>query len=99
MQTVSNNGNIYYDPKEFLEESCYQSPYVLYNGRTYFFNGTVRYPGETQITYSVWPMDDGEGGCTIKGDTAEEVLEIFQKTPCFDGKTFWEAEKDMVWIE
>lgn len=72
----------------FLEE---------YHNRTYFFNGTVKYPGETQITYSVWPLDDGDGGCTIKADTAEEALEIFKRTPCFEGKTFMEVESELVW--
>ena len=28
-----------------------------------------------------------------------ECLEQFFQTPLIDGKTFWELEKDMTWIE
>ena len=29
----------------------------------------------------------------------EKCLEIAQNEPIFEGKTFWEAEPDMEWIE
>lgn len=31
--------------------------------------------------------------------TSEECLKLAQNEPIFDGKTFWEAEADMEWVE
>ena len=31
--------------------------------------------------------------------TSEKCLELAQNEPIFDGKTFWEAEADMEWVE
>lgn len=29
----------------------------------------------------------------------EVHMEVFQNTPFFNGKTFWEAEKDIEWVD
>lgn len=35
----------------------------------------------------------------INGYTKQESLNAFLKEPFFDGKTFWEAEKEMEWVD
>ena len=35
----------------------------------------------------------------ITGKEAQESYEEFLKQPIFDGKTFWEIEKDIEWVD
>ncbi|MBO4510110.1 MAG: hypothetical protein J5718_02045, partial [Lachnospiraceae bacterium] len=36
---------------------------------------------------------------SVTGLSNQESLEAFLKEPLFDGKTFWEAEKEIEWVD
>lgn len=96
-------GNI----NHFLEQLGYVEVAVEYKGHKYFFNG-INYDPDTQ-TYSFyvaeWPWDNDSSEPFIRmvfettSKVRSECLDRFFGAPLIDGKTFWELEKDMTWIE
>ncbi len=108
MKTLDSAGNLLYlNPNEFLEYSCYQDPTVQYNDRLYLFTGCGWDSDIQKNLYTVlWvnaPADvaetDGVGGVTVYADSWDGAIQEFCKVPFFDGKTFWETEKDMIWVK
>lgn len=92
------DGNV----NEFLGKILYQEEAVRFHDRKYFFN-----PGydEAKETYSlrieIWDDND----CFVKevfystGQKQEENLQKFLAAPLWDGKTFWQAEQEMTWVD
>ena len=35
----------------------------------------------------------------ITGDDHDRIKQQFLTAPVFDGKTFWQVEKDLIWVE
>ena len=46
-------------------------------------------------------VDPEKDGCIWEydGKTIEECHEAFLGAPIFDGKTFWDAEQDIEWVD
>lgn len=96
------DGNV----NDFLDHAAYEEVAVEYNGYKYFFYGLRRDEETGLFTFVVerYTMDSPEGTFvgTVYDKTAStkaECMEQFFQTPIIDGKTFWELEKDMTWIE
>ena len=96
------DGNVY----DFLDHAAYEEVAVEYNGYKYFFYGLRQDEVTGLYTFVVdrYTMNNPEG--TFAGTvydkaapTKAECMEQFFQTPLIDGKTFWELEKDMTWIE
>ena len=95
------DGNVY----DFLYHAGYEEVAVEYNGYKYFFYGLRKDEVTGLYTFVVerYTMNNPEwiyaGVYDKAAPTKAECLEQFFQTPLSDGKTFWELEKDMTWIE
>lgn len=88
---------------EFIDKTTYEECAVIYKGIKYFFHSLLfdREKNEYSYVIDVWDKN-GNYEKTVFDKTAstmEQCLEIAQNEPIFDGKTFWEAEPDMEWVE
>ena len=88
---------------KFIDQSTYEECAVIYKGVKYFFHGLIFDKEKNTYSYviDIWD-NNGNYEKTVFNKTSsslEKCLELFQNEPLFDGKTFWEAEPDMEWVE
>ena len=88
------NGN----PKEFLE--------TLYNGEdTYFMFNKITYFAQGYSLNEAWHYEIVQENPTSDlvlweyNGNIENVIASFENAEIFDGKKFWEAEKDIEWTD
>ena len=90
------NGN----PDDFLE-TVYNGTSLeySYNGRVFF---TESYWADNQYWMVTYHCDDegNDEDYLIKRAFSldEDVVDYYVNAPIFEGKTFWEAEKDIEWL-
>ena len=92
-------GNVY----KFIDQTTFEECAVIYNGVKYFFHGLIFDKENNEYSYviDVWD-NNGNYDKTVFNKTApilEKCLELAQNEPVFDGKSFWEVETDMEWVE
>lgn len=93
------------DVKEFVESLHYEERTVFYNDRNYFFNGCcclLNDSGDEVYRFEIYLLDDegrGETIYSVQGATAQECIDKFLSATLFNGKTFYEVEKDMTEID
>lgn len=89
--------------KEFIDKTTYEECAVLYKGIKYFFHGLIFNKDKNVYSYKIDIWDNKGNYVTTVFDknatTIEECLEIAQNEKIFDGKSFWEAESEMEWVE
>ena len=88
---------------KFIDQTTFEECAVIYKGIKYFFHGLIFDKEKKEYSYviDVWDKN-GNHEKTVFNKTAptsEKCLELAQNEPIFDGKTFWEAEADMEWVE
>ena len=89
------NGNI----NEFTDKLwCGEELIFVYNGKKYFSQGFITDGGEYVFGIQMWEPEV-KLLWEITGKEAQESYEEFLKQPIFDGKTFWEIEKDTEWVD
>lgn len=96
------DGNV----NDFLDHATYEEVAVEYKGYKYFFYG-LRLDERTGLytfvieRYTIGSNEGSFAGTVYdkSAPTKTECMEQFFQTPIIDGKTFWELEKDMTWIE
>lgn len=91
------------DVKEFLECITFQEAEIVFRGRRFFFDAIDPMPVDSAYRFHIdlW-NDQFEYVKTIFECTAKTKLEClnrFLDAPIWDGLPFWEAEKEMTWIE
>lgn len=88
---------------EFIDRTTYEECAVIYKGIKYFFHGIMFDKAKGEYTYviDVWDNDGNYERTVFSQTTAsvEKCLELAQNEPIFEGKTFWEAESDMEWVD
>ena len=88
---------------EFIDKTTYEECAVMYNGVKYFFHGIIYNKEKNEYSYVIDVWDDN--GNYVKtvfdktADSIEKCLALAQNEPVFQGKTFWEAEQNMEWVE
>lgn len=90
------SGNV----NQFLESITWQEEAVLFNGHKYFFN--PHGSGEQAVLeIQQWNLrDEWElDFYRTTGVTSGECVKKMVGEPIWNGKTFWEAESEMRWIE
>lgn len=90
------------DVNEFIDHTTYEECAVLYNGVKYFFYGAICNKEKHKYTYdiAIWNNNDFvDFVLTEEYKSVSDCLEKALNEPIFNGKTFWEAEADMEWIE
>lgn len=92
-------GSVY----KFIEQTTLEECAVTYKGVKYFFHGIVfdRETREYSYVIDIWDKNNNYVRTVFnkRASTLEKCLELAQNEPVFDGKTFWEAEADMEWVE
>ena len=88
------------DAGDFVDRiySC-QDTVFIYNGVKYWFQGYM--PSPDTVHMEVVQVDPKRDGYVweYNGNSIREGQEAFQKASIFDGKTFWDAEKDIEWTD
>ncbi len=89
------NGNI----DEFVDKLWGGEEVIYtYHGKKYFSQGYTLENGDYHFELQMWEPTT-KLLWKINGYTKQESLNAFLKEPFFDGKTFWEAEKEMEWVD
>ena len=87
---------------EFIDRiyTCQDTVFIFHSVK-YWFQGYMLDDSVHMEVFQVEPPveDDNYYVWEYNGDSISEGQEAFQNAPIFDGKTFWEAEKDIKWID
>ena len=88
---------------DFLDHVTYEEAAVRYKGEKYFFYGLLKNPDTGMFEFTIDLWDDR--GWYVKtvyqavAQTDSECMERFLTDPIFDGKRFWNIEKEMEWLD
>lgn len=89
--------------KEFIDKLSYEDHYIIYNGEKYFFNGCqVTKDNQGNIVKVVLEVYDLANNSTIFSTSQMSISDCiaeFEKAKIWDGKSFWEVEKEMQWVD
>ncbi len=87
------NGNVH----EFVDHIHYGDElWFLYNNTKYFLEGWVE---EGILELVMYEMKEDGKDYRFKGDKKDYPVDDFLAAPIFDGKTFWEIEKHITWVD
>lgn len=87
------------DAKEFIEGLYYgDERFFLYKGKKYFVQGYYINKKPMLEVYIFEPSDSDFEWRAFSKDNNYPIAE-FENARIFDGKTFWEAEKDIEWVD
>lgn len=84
--------------REFIDDMLIEGGFekeFLYKGKEWFIG---RVYNEEHDNYSLYILDDQPGCHTVfevVGNTFQDLFEKFEKAKIFDGRTIYEAEKDI----
>ena len=89
------NGNA----NEFIEMiyTC-QDIVFIYDNVKYWFQGYITGEKVHMEVFQVEPVKEGYVW-EYNGSSISQGQNAFQNAPIFNGKTFWEAEKDIEWVD
>ncbi|MDO4459315.1 MAG: hypothetical protein Q4C42_04390 [Clostridia bacterium] len=89
------NGNI----NEFMDKLWDGEELIyVYNGKKYFSQGYSTDKNIYVFELQMWEPKEVLLW-RICGKDNQESFEEFLKTPLFDGKTFWEIESNVEWVD
>lgn len=89
------NGNI----DEFVDKLWGGEELIfIYNGHKYFSQGYCLEDGAYVFEIQLWDPEI-KVLWKISGEDNETSYEQFLKQPIFEGKTFWEIEKYIEWVD
>jgi hypothetical protein len=96
------NGNV----NEFVNNLDFEHQAVIYKGHKLFFEGVIYYRErreKNKYNFEIYQYSLDEiyekDFFSIWCDSVSKCIEEFIKAPIFDGKTFWEVEKEMEQID
>ena len=93
------DGNV----KDFIDKLSYEDHYVIYGGEKFFFNGCqVTKDGQGNTIKVVLEIYNLSNNSTIFSTTQTSISDCiteFEKAKIWNGKSFWEVEKDMQWVD
>lgn len=93
------NGN----PRRFIEELAYQDHCISLKDKKIYFNAcqckfdTSNKP--ISCSLEVYNLTDNNLLFSTEQANQTECIKELEKAKIFDGKTFWQVEKDMQWID
>lgn len=87
------------NPNRFLEYIFNGVDIVyVYNGKKFWGQGWTISTGFHYEIYQCEPLVEGFHWI-YNGENQRDCQQAFIKAPIFDGKTFWEAEQDIEWVD
>ena len=85
--------------KEFIQGLHYgDERFFLYNGNKYFIQGYFKKERPMLELYILESPDNNFEWRAFSNDNNYPVAE-FENADIFNGKTFWEVEKDIEWVD
>ena len=87
-------------PKDFLDRiySC-QDTVFIYAGIKYWFQGYMPNESVVHMEVTQYEPPKDEHIWEYNGNTIEECRDAFVNARIFNGKTFWQAEQDIEWVD
>jgi len=89
--------------RDFLNKLYYEDHYVIYNNEKFFFNGcqTKMSPDGTveYVKLEVYNLTTDETIFSTQNALASDCVLAFEEAPIWNGKTFWEIENKMHWVD
>jgi len=88
------------NPKEFIDNLYFgEEMYFIFRGIKFFIEG-INFEGKKSITmYAYDPAIDELDWEWPSKDNKNFPVEDFEKSKIFGGKSFWEVEKEIQWID
>ena len=87
------------DTTEFIDKLWSGEELIyVYNGKKYFSQGYITDNGENVFELQMWEPKE-KTLWRVTGKSNQDSYEEFIKTPLFDGKTFWEVESELEWVD
>lgn len=97
---INGNVNVFVDNLDFEHQA------VIYNGHKLFFEGVIYYSdhkGDNKYNFEIYQYSLDEVYektlFSIWCESSSKCIEKFMEAPIFDGKTFWEVEKNIEQID
>ena len=90
------NGN----PGEFVDRiySCQDTVFVFQSVK-YWFQGYMLADGHVHMEIFQYQPPSSQCLWEFDGKTIEECQSAFLAAPIFNGKTFWDAEREIEWVD
>jgi hypothetical protein len=93
------NGNA----KAFIEELFYQDHCAVFKNTKYYFNACqCKFDKNHKVVSAVleiYNLSDHSLFFSAEYDNCSKCIEAFENAPIFNGKTFWQVEKDIEWVD
>lgn len=87
------DGNV----NEFVDHIYYGDElWFLYHGKKYFLEG---WPKQGKLCLCLYEMMEDGKEYTWKGSSTRYPVEEFLKAKIWNGKSFWDVEQEMQWID
>lgn len=85
---------------EFVDRiySCQDTVFV-YHGIKYWFQGYTRRDDDVHMEVIADDPPSEEYLWEYDGKSIDECHKAFLEAPMFDGKTFWEVEQEITWVD
>ena len=87
---------------DFIDAFSYQSVAVMFNGEKYFSDG-VTTKADGKYSFFIIKVDaNGEFLADVfeyEGDTITDCIVAFENAPIWNGKTFYDVEGEMTWVD
>ena len=88
---------------DFIECLSYEDNYAVFHGNKYFFNGCQTkkdHHGEVIcVKLEVYDLTNKTTIYSVTKKTVSECLSAFQTAKIWDGKSFWNVEKEIEWVD
>ena len=88
---------------EFIDELTYQDHYAKFKGNKFFFNGCqCQYDKNGSILsvrLEVYDLTNETTVFSVTTNSICECIDAFEKAKIFNGKSFWEVEKEIEWVD
>ena len=87
---------------DFIDAFSYQSVAVIFKGEKYFSDGIT---SDANGRFSFFVIKVDENGELLKdvydfeSNSVPDCISAFESAPIWDGRTFWEAEQEMEWVD
>lgn len=93
------DGNVY----DFLDKLYYEDHYVIYNNEKYFFNGCqsrISLDGKVMsVRLEIYNLSTDKTVFSVTKASASECIEALEDALIWNGKSFWDIEKFMKWVD
>ena len=88
---------------EFIDKLYYEDNYVLFHGEKYFINGCQSKEGADgkiiSVRLEVYNLTSDTTVFSVTKSSPTECVKMFEEAAIWNGKTFWDAECQMQWVD